>query len=317
MQTIGICIAVIPLLWIYALILARWERGLYWLVAYLPFAGAVSLALHLWSVSLLFKDILFVVPLYLAFFGRVAIHRVSLAHFPPSIAYLMLGLAVMTVLQAGNPAAANALVGLIGLKVWLLYLPLCFVAYAFVDSAEKILRLLRLMVILSFIPAAIGLLQLGMVGHFGYESAMQMSYGEVASPVTQNFSHFSLDQGSFGRIPSIFTFVTQFLGYSLAMIPPSYILSRADPSPRWRRIGTSGANGRFLGHIYHGRARRLCFYSSYTGSCVFPGPRTVWSRRGIGPSGSSHLDSRYRLCRHRILDDVWLDKLAVQHLRRQ
>lgn len=238
MQVLELLIATVSLLWLYALILARWERGLYWLIAYMPFAGAVSLALHLWQPSLLFKDFFFVIPLYIAFFARVAIHRVSLAHFPPSVTFLMFSLALLVIVQADNSGVANIMVGIIGIKVWLFYLPLCLVAYAFADSPERIIKLLRLMVALSFIPAAIALLQFGLVAHFGYHSAMEMSYGESAAPVTQGFAQFRVAEGSFGRIPSIFTFAAQFFGYSLAMIPPSYILSRTDPSLRWQRIGT-------------------------------------------------------------------------------
>jgi hypothetical protein len=240
MQDIEILTGTVLLVCLYVLILTRWERGVYWLVAYMPFAGAVTLALHLWQPSLLFKDIFFVIPLYIAFFARMAIHRVSFASFPPSVACLMLCLAVITILQAGNSAVANVMMGLIGIKVWLLYLPLCVVAYTFADSVQRVIVLLRLMVALSFIPAIIAVLQFSFVGHFGYHATMQMSYGEAAADVTQNFGQFQVEQGSYGRIPSIFTFVTQFFGFSLAMLPACYILSRTDPSPRWRRIGTWG-----------------------------------------------------------------------------
>jgi hypothetical protein len=238
MQLLEILIVSVLLLGLYTLILIRWERGLYGLVMYLPFAGAVSLSLRLGAPSLLFKDILFVIPLYLAFVTRVAIHRQSLAGFPSSVGYLMLCLAMIVIVQANNPGVTNIMMALIGIKVWLFYLPLCLIAYAFADSEERIVRLLRVVVALSFVPATIALLQLALVRSFGYHAAMQISYGEIATQATQRFSQFQIGPGSFGRIPSIFTFVAQFFGYSLAMLPPSYILSRTDPSPRWRRTGT-------------------------------------------------------------------------------
>lgn len=238
MQLLEILIVSVLLLWLYTLILIRWERGLYGLVVYLPFAGATSLSLHLWAPSLLFKDILFVIPLYLAFVARVAIHRESLAGFPSSVAYLMMCLAMIVIVQASNPGVTNTMMALIGIKVWLFYLPLCLIAYAFADSAERIIRLLRLVVAVSFVPATVALLQVALVHRFGYHAAMQMSYGDIATQATEGFSEFQIGRGSFGRIPSIFTFVAQFFGYSLAMLPPAYILSRTDPSPRWRRAGT-------------------------------------------------------------------------------
>jgi hypothetical protein len=133
---------------------------------------------------------------------------------------------------------ANPIMALIGLKVWLFYLPLCLVAYAFVDSFQRMLGLFRLFVVLSFIPAIVAFVEIVMVHQFGYLTAMQMVYGTAASQVTQGFSFFRLGEGSFGRIPSVFTFETQFFGYSLAMLIPAYVLWRADPSPRWRRLGS-------------------------------------------------------------------------------
>jgi hypothetical protein len=268
MQVFDILVSILPLLWLYALILARWERGLYWLVAYLPFAGAVSLALHLWQPSLLFKDFFFVIPLYIAFFARIAIHRASLAHFPTSVAFLMLSLALLAILQADNSGVANVMMGIIGIKVWLFYLPLCFVAYAFADSPESIVGLLRLMVALSFIPAAIALLQFGLVARFGYHSAMEMSYGESAAPTTQGFANFQVAQGSFGRIPSTFIFATQFFGYSLAMLSPSYILSRIDPSRRWRHIGTWALAAAALATVISG-AREAYIFTPLTLGLMF------------------------------------------------
>jgi len=230
-------IAATLLVSIYALIFARWQRGLYWLIAYLPFAGTVTMALSQWPPSLLFKDILFIIPLYLAFFARLCLGREILADFPKPIAFLMLSLAALVILQAANPGVANAMVALIGLKVWLLYLPLCFIAYAFFESSEAVIGLLRLLVGLSFIPASVALIEVCLTLDFGYHDSMQMVYGEQAFQATQRFASFEVGSGILGRIPSTFTFVAQFFGYSLAMLVPAYIVWRADPSRRWRRTG--------------------------------------------------------------------------------
>lgn len=237
MAPLEILTAAVALIWIDALILARWRRGLYFLVAYLPFAGAVILATHLWWPSLLFKDFIFVIPLYVAFFSRTMLHRETLAGFPSSIAYLMVCLAALAAVQAGNSHVANMTMALIGIKVWLFYLPICLVAYAFADSAERIITLFRLIVALSFAPATVALMQLALARHLGYHAAMQMSYGTAAFQVTQGYSQFHVEQGGFGRIPSLFTFPAQYFGYSLTVLPPSYVLLRADPSLHWRRAG--------------------------------------------------------------------------------
>src|SRR5215469_13067001 len=122
------------LLWLYVFIIARWRRGFCFLMAYVPFAGAVTLALHLWPPSLLFKDIFLVVPTYVGFIGEWTTKRDLLRGFPRSIIFLMLCLVILTVIQTGNVGMQNLLMAFIGLKVWLFYIPLAFVAYAYVDT---------------------------------------------------------------------------------------------------------------------------------------------------------------------------------------
>ena len=240
MIELEVLLVAILLGWLYALICARWQRGLYWLVTYLPFAGTVTIAMNLWWPSLLLKDIFFVIPLYIAFFARFVIAPECLAGFPRRVAYLMLCLLILTLVQTRSSGVANPIMALIGLKVWLFYLPICLVAYTFVDSPERMLGLFRLLVTLSFIPALVALVEIVLVHEFGYLTAMQMVYGASASQATQGFSFFRFGEGSFGRIPSVFTFQTQFFGYSLAMLIPAYVVWRADPSARWRRLGSCG-----------------------------------------------------------------------------
>jgi hypothetical protein len=225
------------LVWLYAFIVLRWQRGLYLLIAYLPFAGAVSLALGMWRPSLLFKDVLFVAPLYAAFFSELSLGRSSLRHFPQLITFFMTGLTVLALAQSLSSGVSNRMMALIGLKVWLCYLPLAFVAYAYAESPANVLKLFRLLVVLSFVPGVVGMLQVAMVGHFGYRTAMELSYGDLAPQTTQGFTYFDVGNGSFGRIPSLFTFPAQFFGFSLSMLVPAYATFRSDPVKRWRRVG--------------------------------------------------------------------------------
>ena len=95
----------------------RWQRGFYLLMVYLPFAGAITLALQLWQPSLLFKDVFFVIPIYIALFGKALVRKDLLAGFPLSIKFLMLCLGALTLLQQRNAGVANAMMALIGLKV--------------------------------------------------------------------------------------------------------------------------------------------------------------------------------------------------------
>jgi hypothetical protein len=232
-------IATVLLVWLYAAIIAQWRLGFLLLMLYLPFAGAVSLALHLWAPSLLFKDVLFITPTYIAFGYQACAHKGIAERFPHSIVVLALCLAVLVVAQMLNPGVANSMMALIGLKIWLLYIPLALVAYAYLDSCYRFLRFCRMMILPSFIPSAVALLQVTMVKSFGYRAAMELSYGDMATRTTQLFSASQFESALFGRVPSIFTFAPQFFGFSLAMLVPSYIVWRTDLSARWRRVGAT------------------------------------------------------------------------------
>jgi len=63
---------------------------------------------------------------------------------------------------------------------------------------------------------------------------METIYGAAALQATQDFTAFQVGGGLIARIPSTFTFVTQFFGYTLAMLVPSYAVGRTDASRRWR-----------------------------------------------------------------------------------
>jgi O-antigen ligase len=91
------------------------------------------------------------------------------------------------------------------------------------------------MVAITWIPCCIGIAEWIACMNYGYEETMHAVYGAAAQGATQNFAYFDLG-GTFFRIPSTFTFVTQFSGYTLAMIVPAYILARLDPSAIWRKF---------------------------------------------------------------------------------
>jgi hypothetical protein len=230
-------IVAVGLAWLYGLIGVRWQRGFYGLLIYLPFAGVVTLAFSPWQAPLLFKDLLFLLPAYLGFFTRLALRRESLYHLPRLPIGLMVALGLLVIAQMANPGVENRLMGLIGLKVWLLYLPLFLLSFALVASERDLLLLLHLLVALSFIPTIIGITQAVLAMAIGYHPTMEIFYREVAGPATQGFVQFEVGGGVIARIPSTFTFATQYFGYTLAMLAPCYAVWRGDPSPWWRRLG--------------------------------------------------------------------------------
>ena len=200
----------------------------------MPFAGAVTLLLYPSTLPLLFKDIFFVIPAYLSYFFHW-LNGGLILHIPKLIIVIMLSLVSIVFFQIFNPSVVNWMVALIGVKVWLFYLPIIFLAFSMLKSQGDLIKLCRLLVIIAWAPCLIGIAQWAFSMTIGYETTMQAFYGAAAAQATQEFALFEVG-GTFFRIPSTFSFVTQYFGYTLAMIVPAYILKEIELSIAWRKF---------------------------------------------------------------------------------
>jgi len=63
--------------------------------------------------------------------------------FPGAPVGLLAVLAGLIIIQFFNPQLINWLVGLIGLKVWLFYIPLYFLGYHLIDSSDELMRMAK------------------------------------------------------------------------------------------------------------------------------------------------------------------------------
>ncbi|MBI3452119.1 MAG: hypothetical protein HY057_04670 [Rhodospirillales bacterium] len=219
---------------VWAAIFIRWQRGLEWLLVFLPFAGYLTMFLRPNPLAILIKDFLIVIPLYIALF---VLRPKALRNMPvPRVLMILLFLfSVIIMLQWLNPALANFVVAAIGTKVWLFYVPLMFVAAAAIERRETLIWWLRLMLIVATVPTAVGLLQFFMSSTVGYYATMTLFYGRFAAEATQGFTTFNFG-GTLYRIPSTFTFVTQYFGFTMAMLVPAYALLYLETSGTWRRF---------------------------------------------------------------------------------
>jgi hypothetical protein len=225
----------------YFIILARWQRGVYGLLVYLPFSGAVALALYPWNGPealnpVLYKDWLFALPAYAGFFGACILRRTPWPRLGRLPSALLLGLTLLVGVQMANPGVPSMMVALIGAKVWLFYLPLYVLAAAMITTRRELIVLLRLLVVLAVIPCVVGIVEYLLAQMLEYRSVMEAIYGVAAQTATQEFTVREIGSGLIERIPSTFTFVAQYFGFTLAMIVPCYALGRMDSSSRWRRF---------------------------------------------------------------------------------
>lgn len=232
------------LLFCLGLMLQRWQRGYYGLLVYLPFSGAVTLAFYPWegppfAHPLLYKDLFFALPAYLGFLGARVLRRRVLPDYARAPALCMLLFALLVFLQAFRTGVTTPLVAAIGIKVWLFYMPLYLLTAALLADLERLRTLLRTCVVLAVVPCLVGLAQYLLGRIYGHQEVMEAIYGVAAAHVTQEFTVFEVGGGYLApRIPATFSSVTQYFAYTLAMLVPCYILSRSDPAPRWRRVGS-------------------------------------------------------------------------------
>ncbi|MBA3364664.1 MAG: hypothetical protein H0U03_02600 [Actinobacteria bacterium] len=200
----------------------RWRWPIWALVAYIPLSGIPILALYPdASVPVLLKDFAFVIPAYVLF-GLSAYLRRSSITFSGAPTALFLALGVLVVLQALNPALPNRLVGAIGIKVWLFYVPLYFLGYHFVRNRRDLSRLLALAALTALLPALIGIGEAALF-RAGQEAFVYRLYGDAAGPATQSFTALELPGGAvIRRVPSTFSSWTQYYAFLATMAALTY-----------------------------------------------------------------------------------------------
>ena len=214
-------------------ILRRWQHGVFLLVLFLPFSGAIILWTKGSALTILAKDILILLPLYLSFALRgVSLHSIRL---PTSLVLPVLVLTLTVLLQMANPKVAGLAVALVGAKTWLFYIPLLAITAALLRTEQDLTQLLRSMVVLVPVPCVVGLVQYFASNTYGHQEAITAFYGtDAAAAATQGFSSFDYG-GTLYRLPSTFVSVAHYFGYVEHSLVPAYAVMRCDPSKAWRR----------------------------------------------------------------------------------
>ena len=234
-----------------------WRKSIYGLLLFLPFVGVFSTLLYPQTApAVLAKDALFVAPAYLGF-GLAWLRtreRMSFDGPPVVLIALLVGLVCV---QAFNPALPSLLVGLVGAKIWLFYIPLIYLGYHFVSDAEDVRRLLRLLSLVAVVPATLGIIE-GVLLYTGHQSLVYSWYGGAAETVTQGYAELRIGGVDLLRVPSTFPFVAQYYVYVCSMIAVAFAWWRIEPDQVARRIAgavllllvaavfLSGARGAFV-----------------------------------------------------------------------
>ena len=137
-------------------ILNDWRRGLYILVGWILFEDFVRKFLGNNMAIYFAKDLLALI-LYLSFFRSQAAKLVGAFRIPfrlPLLVYFWFAF-----LQVFNPASTSIFYGILGMKVYFLYVPLIYVGYALIQSEEDLHRFFSFTCVLILIVAGLGLAQ--------------------------------------------------------------------------------------------------------------------------------------------------------------
>jgi hypothetical protein len=137
-------------------ILNDWRRGLYLLVGWMLFEDFVRKFLGNNMAIYFAKDLLALI-LYLSFFRSRPTKPVDAFRIPFRLALLVFFWFVF--LQVFNPASTSIFYGILGMKVYFLYVPLIYVGYALIQSEEDLQRFFSFTCVLIIIVAGLGLAQ--------------------------------------------------------------------------------------------------------------------------------------------------------------
>src|SRR5260221_8612075 len=137
-------------------ILNDWRRGLYLLLGWILFEDLFRKYLGNNMAIFFTKDVLTIV-LYIAFFAARRDRLVKKFKIPfliPLLIFIWFG-----VIQMFNPASTSIFYGILGMKVYFLYIPLIFVGYSLIESEQDLRKLFMFNMVLFLIVAALWISQ--------------------------------------------------------------------------------------------------------------------------------------------------------------
>ncbi|HET8966537.1 MAG TPA: hypothetical protein VFN20_10005 [Candidatus Acidoferrum sp.] len=138
-------------------ILNNWRQGLYLFFGWLFFEDFARKYLGNNMVIYFAKDFL-VILVYLSFWAARR-RRKDIATFKPPFLVPLLIMVWFAVGQVFNPGSPSIFYGLLGLKIYFLYVPLMYLGYALIDSELELRRFFMLNAALLFIVGGLGIAQ--------------------------------------------------------------------------------------------------------------------------------------------------------------
>jgi hypothetical protein len=214
---------------------SSWLRSLYLLIGVVLFGGIVGVRLGSGALPIAVRDASIVLPLYAAFL-TTGTGTDALARVPGEIALGFLAVVGWLVICALNPQDVSGLQLLVGLKVWVYYIPFVVVGIGLVRHPDALFKTLRVLLVLGTVTCGVGVLQALLVRLIGYEPAIALFFGKAASVVTQGFTTYA-EGGGVYRIPATFSFGAQYVEFLFLYLTSAIMVANADPNARYRQLG--------------------------------------------------------------------------------
>jgi hypothetical protein len=167
-------------------VLNDWRKGVYLFLAWILFEDFVRKYLGNNMAIYFAKDVL-VLLLYLSFFRA---RRTNLdERFRPPFLVLLLCFIFFGIIQVFNPSSTSIFYGLMGMKLYFLYVPLMYVGYYFIDSERRLRSFFAFNAVLILVVVGLGIAQ-AIIGHTFLnptviqEDIRDLSTTYRASPIT-------------------------------------------------------------------------------------------------------------------------------------
>ena len=202
------------------------QNAIYILIIEILFGGIISVNLGSGAISILFRDLFIILPIYINIF--ISRRNIFLIEKIPSDVFLSLMFLIsVTLISEFNSENTSMIGAIIGTKVWLYYIPLVVLGIILGVDRELRIKTFRMILLTGLIVCVIGLFQSLMVRVVGYQTVIGWFYGSHGRQVTQNFQMFS-DAGGIYRIPGTFSFSAQYSGFLTMFITIAVIVMNSD-----------------------------------------------------------------------------------------
>ncbi|HEV3076760.1 MAG TPA: hypothetical protein VHB47_20230 [Thermoanaerobaculia bacterium] len=203
--------------------IVRWRTAVQLVMVLLVLEGAIRKWLFPGAQDLVYlaKDVL-LLGAYAGCLRDRALNRIKPPPLPAFHSALALG-AVVGFLQIFNPKLPNLLVGLLGFKAYLLYVPLIFVVPAALPTDRELVSFLRRYIMLS-IPV-------GLLGVAQFLSPSGSFLNVYARPDEATGYVSTFGSSNFVRVTATFSYITGYGSYLVAM---TILILAYLAATRWR-----------------------------------------------------------------------------------